>query len=309
LEKRYPLPRGIISVLQTPFNYNGDVDTKSLERLVEHVIGAGVNGFLVPAVASEVDTLSAKEREYVVDVVLKVAGRRVPVIVGASAPSEEDCAAFARYAESVRADAYLAAVPSSLYAHQEKVQPYFARIAASTALPLVIQDLQFGGYGLRIEEMERLWETIPRLAGFKVETVPAGPKYTAVREKLGTSVFIAGGWAIPQMIEALDRGVDALVPESSMVPVYRRVYEFYESGRRSEAVTLFRRILPVLSYTNQELLTSIAFFKRLLCRKGIFACEHMRLPGFEWDGFSERIAEELIALALEVEATVAVPLG
>ena len=309
LEKRYPLPRGIISVLQTPFDDNRDVDTKSLERLVEHAIGAGVNGFLVPAVASEVDTLSAKEREHVVEVVLKASGRRVPVIVGASAPSEEDCAAFARYAERVHADAYLAAVPSLLYAHQEKVQPFFAHVAASTSLPLVIQDLQFGGYGLRIEEIERLWETIPRLAGFKVETVPAGPKYTAIREKLGASVFVAGGWAIPQMIEALDRGVDALVPESSMVPVYRRVYELYESGRRSEAVTLFRRILPVLSYTNQELLTSIAFFKRLLCRKGIFAREHMRLPGFQWDRFSERIAEELIVLVLEVEATVSVRTG
>ncbi|HPU83804.1 MAG TPA: dihydrodipicolinate synthase family protein [Candidatus Latescibacteria bacterium] len=309
LGKSYPLPRGIISVLQTPFDDNGDVDTKSLERLVEHAVGAGVNGFLVPAVASEVDTLSAKEREYVVEVVLKVAGGRVPVIVGASAPSEEDCAAFARYAERVHADAYLVAVPSSFYAHQEKARPYFARIAASTALPMVIQDLQFGGYGLRIEEIERLWETIPRIAGFKVETVPAGPKYTAIREKLGASVFIAGGWAIPQMIEALDRGVDALVPESSMVPIYRAVYELYDSGCRSEATTLFRQILPVLSYTNQELLTSIAFFKRLLCRKGIFAREHMRLPGFEWDMFSERVAEELIALVLEVEAAVSLCRG
>ena len=88
-----------------------------------------------------------------------------------------------------------------------------------------------------------------------------------------------GGWAIAQMIEAMDRGVDALIPEASMVAVYSTIWDLHHAGRREEAVRLFRQLLPVVAFTNQEIRLCIAFFKRLLVRKGIFSGETMRLVG------------------------------
>ena len=137
-----------------------------------------------------------------------------------------------------------------------------------------------------------------------MESVPAGPKYTQVREACGEGFHISGGWAIAQMIEAMDRGVDALIPEASMTAVYSTIWELHHAGRREEAVRLFRQLLPVVAFTNQEIRLCIAFFKRLLVRKGIFTSETMRLPGFAWDGHSRRIADELIAHFLELEAQV-----
>jgi 4-hydroxy-tetrahydrodipicolinate synthase len=64
---------------------------------------------------------------------------------------------------------------------------------------------------------------------------------------------------------------------------------------------LFRALIPVLAFTNQELLTSIAFFKRLLVRKGIFTSDTMRMSGFQWDPYNRRIAEELIDEYLRLE--------
>lgn len=295
------MPRGIISVLQTPFTDNGDVDLISLGRLVEHAISAGVHGFLVPAVASEVAYLSSEERRTIVDLALRTVAGRVPVIVGASADSAPESVSYIRGMDRTGALGYLVAVPAFVYERQELAEGFFGEIADGSRLPMVIQDLQFGGYGLRLETMKRLWESMPTLAGFKVETVPAGPKYTALRETFGERVFVAGGWAIPQMIEALDRGVDALIPESSMVSVYRAVYDFFVAGRRDEATALFRRLLPVLTFTNQEIGTSVAFFKRLLRRKGVFRCEKMRMKGLLWDKYSERIGEDLVELVLALE--------
>jgi dihydrodipicolinate synthase/N-acetylneuraminate lyase len=105
------------------------------------------------------------------------------------------------------------------------------------------------------------------------------------------------------MIEALDRGVDAMMPESSMIVVYVAIERAYRAGDRARARRVFQALLPVLAYTNQEIATSIAFFKRLLVRKGIFETARMRLGVFEWDRFNERIADELIEhyLALESE--------
>ena len=58
-------------------------------------------------------------------------------------------------------------------------------------------------------------------------------------------------------------------------------------------------------FTNQEITTSIAFFKRLLVRKGLFQTDRVRVPGFQWDRFNRRIADELIEHYLALEQEVA----
>lgn len=147
-------------------------------------------------------------------------------------------------------------------------------------------------------------DAFPNLVGLKIETVPAGPKYTVVRDALGPEFFIAGGWAVTQMIEALDRGVDAMIPDSSMIRVYRAILREHSAGQRDAARNVFHRLLPILAFTNQEIATSVAFFKRLLVRKGIFACDAVRMPGFSRDRYNECIAGELIEHYLTLEREV-----
>jgi 4-hydroxy-tetrahydrodipicolinate synthase len=231
-----------------------------------------------------------------------VAGR-VPVIAGASAAEPVLSQRLCRQAVEHGASACLIAVPADCYASPESLIPFFRQAAADCALPLIVQDLEFNGPGLKLDQMRALADALPTLAGWKIETVPAGPKYTAAREAFGERYCIMGGWAITQMIEALDRCVDALIPESSMVRVYDAIYRAHVAGHRDEAVRLFRQLLPVVAYTNQEIVTSIAFFKRLLCRKGIFQTESLRWQGFQWDRFNSRIADELISHYLAIEAT------
>ncbi len=296
------LPRGIVPVLQTPFDAAGAIDYASLGRLIEDGLLAGASGFLAPAVASEVETLSASEREELVPFVVEVLRGRAPLIAGCSAPTAAECARWATAAARAGAQACLIAPPASLRNDAGELLAFLRD--ADSPLPLIVQDLDWNGPGLPVEAILRLRDALPYLAGVKVESVPAGPKYTLVKQALGEDFHVSGGWAAPQMIEALDRGVDAFIPETSMVRLYNSIWRRHRDGRRDEAVRLFRQLIPVLAFTNQELRLSIAFFKRLLVRKRIFATEAMRLTGFAWDVYNQRIADELIGWYLDLEARV-----
>src|SRR5579871_2820714 len=103
------LPRGIISVLQTPFDEAGAVDFGSLARLVKDALVANVAGFLVPVVASEVAFLTANEREAILRQVIQQVAGRVPVIAGASADDPEFCHRFCGEANDLGASACLIA--------------------------------------------------------------------------------------------------------------------------------------------------------------------------------------------------------
>ena len=66
--------------------------------------------------------------------------------------------------------------------------------------------MQGSGPGLDIPTIRRLNENLPSVVGMKVETVPSGTKYTQVRKAMGADFYIAGGRAVPQLIEALSIG-------------------------------------------------------------------------------------------------------
>lgn len=299
-----PLPKGIVSVLQTPFDQKDKIDFDSLARLIEKAIAGDVNGFLVPVVASEVDFLSPQEREQLLASVVEQVKSRVPIIAGASHDNIDQVRFFGQQAHDLGADAWLVAVPQPLYQNPHDAVEFFLKATRGFDLPLVIQDFQFNGPGLPLEIIQELHDRISILDGIKIETLPSGPKYTAVRKALGKDFWISGGWAVTQLIEALDRGVDAMIPESSMVAVYSRIYHMHVNGYRDAAQLLFRRMQPVLCFSNQDVGTSVAFFKRLLVRKGIFKYPNMRWPGFQWDQYNSRIADELFDLYCGIEADV-----
>jgi dihydrodipicolinate synthase/N-acetylneuraminate lyase len=289
--------RGIVTVLNTPFTDDDAVDLASLRRNIGRALEAGVAGFLIPALASEVYKLSARERDAMVEAALDEAGTRAMVIGGASAPTRPERVAQARRLVAQGCPGILAMVP-----YQSDAQ-YLEEVEALAELGpgfLMLQDWDFAGPGLPIPLIVRLFESVPAFRALKIEVAPAGPKYSAMLEATQGRLHVSGGWAVQQMLEALDRGVHAFMP-TGMHFIYTRIYRLYAAGDRAGAEQLFHRILPVLAFANQHLDISIHFFKLLLHRQGIYATPRVRDPILPFDPYHRRNAEALLARAMDLE--------
>jgi 4-hydroxy-tetrahydrodipicolinate synthase len=164
----------------------------------------------------------------------------------------------------------------------------------------MIQDWDPSGFGAPVPLIAQLVQEIPAFRCLKVEVVPAGVKYSAVLEATQGALHVSGGWAVTQMIEAMDRGVHAFMP-TGMHPIYTRIFSLYQSGQREAAQTLFRRLLPVLAFSNQHLDISIHFFKRLLHRQGIYATPRVRDPILPFDDIHEKVSAELIEHVINLQ--------
>src|SRR5690606_5662618 len=99
----------------------------------------------------------------------------------------------------------------------------------------MLQDWDFGGAGLPLDLIVHLFEEVPAFRCLKVEVVPAGVKYSAVLKATEGKLHVSGGWAVSQMIEALDRGVHAFMP-TGMHWIYTGIYERYMRGDREGAM-------------------------------------------------------------------------
>jgi dihydrodipicolinate synthase/N-acetylneuraminate lyase len=297
---RYPLD-GVVPILQTPFSEEGESDVTSLCRLVDEVIQAGAAGLIYPAVASEVGKLPLDERRVLVEVVLGRVAGRIPVIVGVSTGNVEESLSLAQHAAASRASGILAQAPETIASDSMKVREYFTTLARGVDILLMIQDLDWRGGGMDLALICELFEALPTFRSIKVETVPAGPKYSRILAATGGSLHVSGGWAVTQMLDGLERGVHAFMPEGSMVRVYRTIMARYATGDREGARDLFERLLPILAFANQHIDVSIQFFKRVLVAKGVFRTSVVREPILRFDDLQERSAARLVRRVLELE--------
>ena len=288
--------RGIITVLNTPFTDDDAVDLRSLRANVRYALDARVAGFLVPAMASEVDKLSASERRRIVEAVLAENNGQATVIGGASAGTAEERKANAATLIDLGCDGVLVSIP-----FRDEVQ-YERDVRELDALGpgfLMLQDWDFQGYGLPIPLIVRLFAEVESFRCLKVEVVPAGVKYSEALEATEGRLHVSGGWAVMQIIEALDRGVHAFMP-TGMHELYTRIYALYQEGQRAQASALFEQLLPVLAFANQHLDISVHFFKRLLHRQGIYATPRVREPILSFDPVHEAVADQLIRRTIEL---------
>lgn len=291
----YPL-FGVVSVVTTPFDAAGRIDFESLVATVEDRLAAGVAALLTPAVASEAAALDASERQALVRAVVARVDGRVPVIAGATAPTLEESVAVAMLATDLGCTGVLVQAPDSILHDGEALRRHFEAIASSGIPMLMVQDIEWDGAGIPVEIVRELFDAIPVFRCIKIETVPAGPKYTAVLEATGGLLNVSGGWASMQLIEALDRGVHAFMP-SAHHWVYVEILRLYRAGRRDDAKKLFERLLPILAFCTQHIGVSIAFQKLLAVRQGIFRTAAVRSPTLVLDAHQRLIAEELLELA------------
>ena len=173
-------------------------------------------------------------------------------------------------------------------------------LAALDPQMIMLQDWNASGYGLGDELICDLFTNVPAFRCLKIETVPAGIKYSRILKLTKGRLNISGGWAVSQMIEGLQRGVHAFMP-TGMHYIYTSIYNLFKQGKHEEAEQLFLKIIPVLAFSNQHLDISIHFFKRLLYKQGMYPTINVREPILPFDKFHQAIADKHINKIIQLE--------
>jgi len=285
--------RGVVVSLNTPFDEDDHLDLLSVERAVSVHLAEGALGFLTPAHAGEVHALRLEERLALIRHVRELTRGRALVFACATSQDHSERVAVAEAALQGGCDGVLVEPPPELGNRREPLLAWFREFARIGMPLLIIQDLDWQGWGLEVDLIRELFEQIEAFRCLKVETRPAGPKYSAVIAATAGRLHVSGGWAAEQMIEALDRGVDAVM-STAMTAWYRGIFQAYDRGDRARARSCFRKILPVLAFTHQHLDISIHFYKRLFVHRGIFRTARARAPKMAYDAWHENCGRELI---------------
>ncbi|MGH7197891.1 MAG: 4-hydroxy-tetrahydrodipicolinate synthase [Candidatus Omnitrophota bacterium] len=153
---------GSIVALVTPFK-NGKVDEKTLEKLVRHHIKSGTDGIVPVGTTGESPTLSFKEHERVIEIVVDAAAGEVPVIAGTGSNSTDEAIELTRFAKKAGADGALMVTPYYNKPTQEGLYRHYEAVAKAVELPIILYNIP-GRAGVSMAP-----ETVARLA--KIRTI------------------------------------------------------------------------------------------------------------------------------------------
>jgi 4-hydroxy-tetrahydrodipicolinate synthase len=132
--------KGSFTALITPFR-NGTIDDQAFTHIVERQIEEGTNGLVPVGTTGECPTLSHEEHKHVVELCIKVARKRVPVIAGAGSNSTSEAIDFTRHAKKVGADAVLHVTGYYNKPTQEGIYQHFKAIAEAVDIPIFLYNV------------------------------------------------------------------------------------------------------------------------------------------------------------------------
>ena len=160
---------GSLPALVTPFK-DGQLDLDTLKQLVDWQIEQGSTGLVPVGTTGESPTLSHEEHETVIEVVVKAAAGRVPVVAGAGSNNTTEGIGLVRHAARVGADAALVVTPYYNKPTQAGLIAHFKALHDAADIPIIIYNIP----GRSVVDMtpETMGELakLPRIIGAKDAT-------------------------------------------------------------------------------------------------------------------------------------------
>lgn len=268
---------GILPAICTTFAPDGALDLEAQRAVVRFVLAGGADGIVCFGLAGEVNKLTPDERKRLATVILDEVKGRVPVLLGVGTEAIHTSIDLARFAEAAGAAGIVVPPPITSHLAGDELVPYFCAIAAATTLSVVIQDAPaYLGIGCSPAAIRTCAEAQPNIRYVKIETGPEGTARWV--SELSPRIGVFTGGAGLNLLDDLRLGAVGNVPGTELTDLLVGIWRSRREGRHAAAEASFRRLLPYLVFSLQDIDHYNACTKEILVRRGVLRQAGLRQP-------------------------------
>ena len=142
----------------TPFTTKGEVDFPALTKLVEHLIKGKVEYLVVLGTTGETSTLSKEEKKQVINHVIKINKKRLPLVIGIGGNNTAEIVESLKKDDLSGFSAVLSVSPYYNKPSQEGIYQHYKALSKASPLPIILYNVP-GRTASNIA-----WDTTIRLA-------------------------------------------------------------------------------------------------------------------------------------------------
>lgn len=237
----------LITALVTPFDEQQKINFDCLEKLTNHLIAQGCNGFVIGGTTGETPTLSHDEKIELYQKFAEIVHGRVPIIAGTGSNNTAETISFTNEVAQIKSIDYaLVVVPPYNKPNQRSMIAHFKTVAQTVHMPILIYNIP-GRTGVKMEK-----ETIVLLSH---EENIKGIKQCASLEEMEYIIdhkdpdFMVFSGEDSQALSARLLGANGVVSVASHVycKQMRQMYDYLYSSNYVEAANLQRWLTPKMA--------------------------------------------------------------
>ena len=238
--------RGSLPALVTPFTQNGKLDEKAFGDFVEWQITEGSDGLVPVGTSGESPTLTHDEHKRVIEMTMEITAGRVPVVAGAGSNNTAEAIDFARFAESVKADAILVVTPYYNKPNQRGLYAHFSAIAKAVSIPIIIYNIPGRSIiDMTPETMGRLANEFDNIIGVKDATAKTD-RVSEQRATCGEDFVQLSGEDATALGFNAHGGVGCISVTANVAPALCAEFQKATlSGDRQRAIELQDQLMPL----------------------------------------------------------------
>ena len=284
--------KGSNTALLTPF-VQGRVDEAGFARFIDWQIKEGSHGLVPVGTTGEAPTLSHDEHKLVVELCIKAAKSRVPVIAGAGSNSTEEAIDLTRFAKKAGADAVLHSTGYYNKPTQEGLYLHFKAISDAVDLPIFVYNVP----GRTIVDISA--ETVARIANLKnvvgIKDATSNMARQSQHRQLIKSDFVCLTGEDNSALGFMAHGGHGAISVSSNVAP-RLCAEFQTAcmkGDYAAALKLHDRLMPL--HDNLFVETNPTPVKYAAWRLGLISSPECRLPMAPLSDAAKKVVDATLA--------------
>jgi len=133
--------RGTGVAVITPFKNDLSIDFASMGKIIEHLIGGGVNYIVLLGTTGEASTLSRDEKSALASFTVEAVGGRVPLVMGIGGNNTSELVSYIRQTDLEGIDAILSVAPYYNKPSQSGLFQHFRQIALASPVPVILYNV------------------------------------------------------------------------------------------------------------------------------------------------------------------------
>lgn len=267
--------KGVGVALVTPFNEDLSVDFDSLTKLVDYNIENGTNYLVVLGTTAEAATLSAEEKKQVIEHIIKVNGKRVPLVLGIGGNNTLEVKKQIEETDLSAFEAVLSVSPYYNKPNQEGLYQHYKALA-STGKNIIIYNVPSRtGQNIEAETTLRLAKEFPNLFLIK-EAAPNILQYFDILRKKPEGFNLVSGddeYTLPVTL-AGGNGVISVIAQG-YPKEFSTMVQLAFDGKVKEAYEIHNKLVEITRLIFAE--GNPCGIKAVLTEKGIIK-NYLRLP-------------------------------
>jgi 4-hydroxy-tetrahydrodipicolinate synthase len=275
---------GVLPVLQTPFTTDRQINASVLQREIDWAFDMGADGVVV-AMVSEILRLSNDGRRKLASLVCEAAQGRGFSVISVGAEGVVEAVELAQHAECSGASAVMAIPPTAASLDCAATRNYFATIANSVSIPLIVQDASsYVGAPIDVSVYLGLLEQfgVDRIY-FKPEANPLGSNLSKLRDSTHGAARIFEGSGGINLVDCYRRGIVGTMPGMDLLDGIVALWNALEAG---DDERIYQLSLPIGALVALQLQAGLDGFlaieKHLLMKRGLFD-NTVQLPPVRWE--------------------------